>query len=184
MFTWLCAPDKYPELGKEAIKFLTRKSWGAITKIEDNSEFDDKGNNGTPFFYLITDILYPSIMHPICTFIFERIDRYHKGELKLEEAVPIPTCQRPGCGRFVVPQRPGRMEYCGSRCRSQDHQLGNISSGEQRDYMWLYRLEREPIAICRRKLRSTKVTERLDRIEKDWPDLAEKAQIIRGRPKR
>ena len=51
-------------------------------------------------------------MGPICKFILEYVDDPREKDL------PIQICKRPGCGKFILPDRVGRKEFCSSLCGS------------------------------------------------------------------
>jgi hypothetical protein len=118
-------------------------------------------------------------MTPVCKFIADRIERYHDGELKLHEAVPICTCRRIGCTKFVVPSRTGRKKFCSEQCLK----LANPGRSREanKEYIWLYRMEKQADAVLRSKLKVPKMRERLSRIEANWPELAERIKQLQAR---
>jgi len=121
LLTWLCSPEKHSELAKGATQFLMKLSSSIRWTVEANTEFDEV--NGCPLFYLKNISNYGSILSPVCKFIFDRIERFHEGDpIDRGEAVPLIICQREGCGRFALPQRKGRREFCGNNCRSSAYQ--------------------------------------------------------------
>jgi hypothetical protein len=178
LLSWLSSPDKNAETAQEAVDFLLRHTRGIQTKIDVNPEFDDTGNKGYPFLWEVTDIRCPSVVTPLCEFIFKQIDHYHQGGISLAQAIPVLKCKRPGCGRFMVPGRAGRKEYCSDNCRARHRLEFLTASGEQRDYMWLRRLERPNKDEVDYKLMMPKVVKRLSMIEKKWPKLAKKARRL------
>jgi hypothetical protein len=118
MVTWLCAPDKHPELASKAVLFLQENLDRTRVRLFDTAATLCNGSGDThPIFYLRSDD-YHSIMSPICEFIFNRIERYHDRELDLREAVPIQICERANCGKFFLAKRIGRKRYCSSVCRA------------------------------------------------------------------
>jgi CGNR zinc finger len=72
-------------------------------------------------------------MSLICKFVFEFANDPPK-------FLPIRVCKRPGCDRFIVPERIGRKEYCSPKCGSRDHRP---AAEENKDYIWLYRLTKQ-----------------------------------------
>jgi hypothetical protein len=193
--TWMCEPQKHPDLSTEAINFLAKHARGVdIRPGDSDANFDDSSADYNPVYYHKT-VQYQSVMSPICKFIFDRIERYHdwldripgkkvkrhrdnEDEIAREKAIPIRICDRPGCGRFLIPQRIGRKKFCSKKCLvAQPGRTGK----ENKDYMWLYRRETERRAVVRSKLKSPKNEQRLTRIEKDWPDLAGRVKKLRQR---
>ena len=121
--TWLCRPDKHPELADNAAQFLWRHSEGMRWGLKyANHKFDETGNEGDPIF------LWPmlehcrSIMSPICRFLIDRIWEFQEGRLALQEAIPLQICERDGCGNFTLAERQGRKRFCSDRCRALAYQ--------------------------------------------------------------
>jgi hypothetical protein len=137
LLTWLCAPDKSPQLRSAAVDFLQANARGVRWQIEHvpESNFDEHSHGYLPVFYR-RQVEYDSIMSPLCKFIFDQVDRYHVGELELSDAVPIRICKRDGCSKFVLPERKGRKEYCSNICRAKDYQHNRT---DWNDYMRRYR---------------------------------------------
>jgi hypothetical protein len=194
--TWLCAPQKNKDLSSEAITFLGNYARGVDIRPDFSDANFERGKGYCPVYYYKM-VHYRSLMGPICKFIFDRIERYHDWldrspqyypkkfketeddeESERENAVPIRMCERPGCGKFLVPQRVGRKRFCSKTCLAS--QPGRTVD-ENRDYMWLYRLEQEPLAVLRAKLKLPARKLRLAKIESGWPDLAEKVMKLRQR---
>jgi hypothetical protein len=195
LLTWLCAPQQHKDLSSEAITFLGNQARGVDTRPDfSDANFDENTRGHCPFYYWKT-VQYQSLMSPICQFIFDRIERYQDwldriprypdeklkddDENEREKAVPIRMCERPGCGKFLVPQRVGRKRFCSKTCLVLANPGRTV--GENRDYMWLYRLEQEPLAVLRAKLKLPTRRHRLAKIESDWPDLADRIKKLRQR---
>ena len=193
--TWMCEPQKHPDLSTEAINFLAKHARGVDIRPDYSDANFDENSPGYSAVYYYKTVQYQSVMSPICKFIFDRIERYHdwldripvkkvkrhrdnEDEIAREKAIPIRICERPGCGRFLIPQRIGRKKFCSKKCLvAQPGRTGK----ENKDYMWLYRRETERRAVVRSKLKSPKNEQRLTRIEKDWPDLAGRVKKLRQR---
>jgi hypothetical protein len=195
--TWLCAPQQHRDLRSEAINFLGKHARG-VDVIPDFSDANLKrGKDYCPVYYY-KEVHCQSLMGPICKFIFDRIERYHdwldqspqysrkkfketedEEESERENAVPIRMCERPGCGKFLVPQRVGRKRFCSKTCLVLD-QPGRTGD-ENRDYMRLYRLEKLKLPVLRVKLKSQAKEQWLAKIENDWPDLADRVKKLRQR---
>jgi hypothetical protein len=180
LLSWLCAPDKHKDLSREAIDFLWRNAIGIESKpeINDEADFDAESDTACPIFYW-KHTRYKTVMSPICKFILDHVEQYHDGTIDLDEAVPIGQCERPGCGKFFVPERTGKKKFCSQRCceATQPRRSGK----ENRDYMRLWRLERMPLPALRVRLKSPERLEWLSQIEKDWPELAERVKALRLR---
>jgi hypothetical protein len=196
LLTWLCEPQKHPELEIEAIEFLGKYASGVtVTPEVAGFNFDKSADDYFPAYY-ITRVDYKLLMGPVCKFIFDRIERYHEWldtprpqskkkvteedeESEREKAVPIRICDRPGCGKFFVPRRVGRKKFCSDACVRQAQTPR--SGDENRDYMRLYRLEKDTPAVLRKKLKSPIKKQWLDKIENDWPDLAGRVKTLKKR---
>ncbi|MBZ5654056.1 MAG: hypothetical protein LAO56_02130 [Acidobacteriia bacterium] len=121
MVAWLANPKACTaEQREQSLDFLLKhgEEWQVYSDMDVNQNFDKDGNNsGAPFYYWKSVSGYDTIMTPVARFILDRLERYHEGQLKLEEAVPIIRCRRTECGRFVVPRRTTR-EFCSNSCRT------------------------------------------------------------------
>jgi hypothetical protein len=184
LLTWLCLPNERPVPGSSfgfpstPAQFLQAHSSSVRWDFEHSYEdFDETGENGYPIFLWATSNGCDSIMGPICKFILERIWQFQEGPLRLHEAIPIRICEREGCGKFLVPARADRKKFCSKECLQLSHPPR--SGDENRDYMRVYRLEREPPSVRRKKLASTKWRTRLADIEKNRPALTERVQKLR-----
>lgn len=178
LLTWLSSPNKNGNLADPAVAFLFDHVNLSLLEADANPEFDENGNQGLPYFYVLTGIHCPTLITPLCKFIFDHIERYQQEEISLREAIPVLKCKRPECGRFMFAERPGRKEYCSDLCRAQRRRVALTASGEQREYVWLHRLEWSKQAELDLKLRKPKTLERLRRIEKEWPKLAARAREL------
>jgi hypothetical protein len=177
LLLWLCKPKSHPELRVEALRLLEAGAHGEHWWIDYGQDpvadfdpnFDEK--TGHPLLYFVKQLEYTSIVSPICKFIFDYVDDPPKG-------LPIRVCERPGCSKFMLPQRAGRKEYCSVKCCS----LANKKSPKEvRDYMFLYRLEKESKGVLQAKLKTPEVKSRLHQIESRWPNLCDKLKGIRER---
>ena len=136
---WLCAPREHGALAPNAIQLLQQHSNGIRWKIEPtNDNFDATEKDGIPVFYFKHVARCVSIMAPICVFLCERIEQFQDGGRELREAIPIRVCDRPGCGKFKLPERQKEKCYCSGKCRSADHQ-SQKSLQEKAEYMAMYR---------------------------------------------
>jgi hypothetical protein len=181
LLLWLCRPKSHTELRDDALRFLEfgarSESWHIDLKENPLTQrgwgdFDEKKER--PILYFIKDVKYSSLMGPICKFILEYVDDPREKDL------PIQICKRPGCGKFILPERVGRKEFCSSLCGSRLAQEKKPQELKA-DYAWVHRLEKEPKATLQLKLKKTKVKTRLAEIETHWPVLREKVQGIRSR---
>ncbi len=180
LLLWLCRPKSRPELRLKALRFLEDNAHGEDWHIDYNEnplvglgDFDeDKG----PFLYFVKDVKFTSIINPVCKFIFQFVDDPPK-------PLPIRICKRPGCDKLILPERMGRKEYCSPKCCSLDHRP---TPKENKDYMWLYRLNRiKSDGTLRKKLKmDPDAIKRLRQIEtrrKHQPKFTEKIHEIRKR---
>lgn len=177
LLKWMCAPKDHPELRIDALQFLESNAhghhWRLCLDDDPIEDFDDW------HIFFLKEVEYTSIMSPICEFIFDRIEDVH-GSIELDEAVPIRICKRPGCGKFILPEKTGRKKYCSNLCCSLDHE--NKKPREERtDYAWLHRLEKESLGVLRTKTKEPAAKKRLHDVEARWPNLAEKVRAIRAR---
>jgi len=179
LLLWLCDPNKHPELGRESIKLLFAVGNVIEGEWERNDRFDATGNDGEPFFFTKRVTQYGWLITPIFHFILQRIERYHEGEVELQEAIPVRRCEREGCGKFLVPARTDRKKFCSGKCLRLSHPPR--SGEENRDYMRVYRLEHEPRSVLRKKLASAKWRTRLTEIAKIRPELSERVQNLKRR---
>jgi hypothetical protein len=83
-------------------------------------DFDEEKER--PVLYFVKEVKHASIAGPICKFIFDYVDDQRKKDL------PIRICKRPGCGKFILPERVGRKEFCSSLCGSRLAQEKNPRS--------------------------------------------------------
>ncbi len=180
LLLWLCRPKSHLELRVGALRFLEVNAHGEDWHIDYNEDpvaglgdFDeDKG----PFLYFVKEVKFTSIMSPVCKFIFGFVDDPPK-------PLPIRICRRPGCDKLMLPERIGRKEYCSSKCCALDHRP---TPKENKDYMWLYRLNKiKSDGTLRKRLRENPdALKRLLQIEtrwKDQPKFTEKIEEIRER---
>ena len=180
LLLWLCRPKSHFELRVGALRFLEVNAHGEDWHIDYNedpvaslSDFDeDKG----PFLYFVKEVKFASIMSPVCKFIFDFVDDPPK-------PLPIRICRRPGCDKLILPERMGRKEFCSPKCCALDHRP---TPKENRDYMWLYRLNKiKSDGTLRKRLKEIPdAIKRLRRIEARWkhqPKFTEKIDEIRKR---
>ena len=180
LLRWVCRPKSHPELRLEALKFLEVSAHGEDWHIDYSEDpvagvgdFDeDKG----PFLYFAKAVKFASIMGPVCKFIFEYVDDPPK-------PLPIRICKRLGCDKLILPERMGRKEYCSPKCCALDHRP---APKQNRDYMWLYRLNKiKSDGTLRKKLKEDPdAMKRLCQVETHWkgePKFTEKTKEIRAR---
>jgi hypothetical protein len=180
LLMWLCRPKSHPELRVGALRFLEVNAHGENWHIDYNEDpvtdlgdFDqDKG----PFLYFVKEVKFASIMSPVCKFIFEFVDDPPK-------PLPVRICRRFGCDKLMLPERMGRKEYCSPKCCALDHRP---TPKENRDYMWLYRLNgiRSDGTLRKRLRKGSDAVKRLREIDSRWgdqPKFTEKIQEIRER---
>jgi hypothetical protein len=180
LLLWLCRPKSHPELRLDAIRFLEVNARGADWHIDYRedpiADSDDIKEGRCPFLYFVKQVKFASIMSPICEFIFEFADDPPK-------LLPIRVCKRPGCDKFLVPERIGRKEYCSPKCCSSDHRP---TPEENKDYIWLYRLTKiKSDGTLRRRLRENPETmKRFRELETRWkkePKFVERIEHVRAR---
>lgn len=136
---WVADPNRLaPDKREAALGFLVKHSQQENAKydFDVNAEFDDTGNVGYPLFYWKNPAGFQTICAPIALFIFERLERYHERELRLEEAVPIVLCRREQCDRLALIQRKSR-DFCSDSCRARQRQKDKAV--EHAEYMRNYR---------------------------------------------
>lgn len=180
LLLWLCRPKSHPELRVGALRFLELNAHGENWRIDYNEDpvtglgdFDqDKG----PFLYFVKEVKFASIMSPVCKFIFGFVDDPPK-------PLPVRICRRLGCDKLILPERMGRKEYCSPKCCALDHRP---TPKENRDYMWLYRLDRirSDGTLRKRLSKDSDAMKRLREIDSHWrdkPKFTEKIQEIRER---
>jgi hypothetical protein len=177
VLSWLCEPNKHPSLATKCLDTLSKTSQ-VSKQYSVNDEFDPAGETGQPFFFFIR-IDSMMLVAPMSMFILKRVEMYHDGSLELEDAVPVRRCERIGCGKFLVPARTDRKKFCSDTCLRLAHPPR--SGLENRDYMRVYRLEREPLSILRKKLTSPRWQNRLIEIENSSSDLAGRVNRLRRR---
>jgi len=180
LLLWLCKPNSHPELRVGALRFLELNVHGENWRIDYDEDpiaslgkFDEEKG---PFLYFIKEVKFASIMGPICKFIFGYAD-------DPPTPLPIRICKWPGCDKLIVPERMGRKEYCSPKCCSLDHKP---AAEENKDYMWLYRLNKiRSSGTLRKRLKADpQAMKRLRQIETRWedkPKFAEKIEEIRAR---
>ncbi len=180
LLLWLCRPKSHPELRLGALRFLEVNARGEdwhIDYLEDPVGDSSELREGRcPFLYFIKRGKFASIMSPICKFVFE----FANDPPKL---LPIRVCKRPGCDRFIVPERIGRKEYCSPKCCSRDHRP---AAEENKDYIWLYRLCKiKSDGTLRKTLKgSPRTMKRLRELETRWknePKFVERIEQVRAR---
>ena len=146
---WLSAPRENGSLGEAAVQLLQKHTEGISWALGPTyAEFDETGANGVPAFYYRHLSSCWSIMSAICAFLCNRIDQFQDGDLDLLEAIPVRICDRPGCGRFKLPERQRDACYCSNKCRSADHQ-SQKSPQEKAEYMASYR--KRPLTVKAKK---------------------------------
>jgi hypothetical protein len=176
----LCQPKSHPELRLEALRFLEANARGEDWHIDYNEDpiaglrGSDEGKS--PFLYFVKLVKFASIVGPVCKFLFEYADDRPK-------VLPIRVCKRPGCNKLIVPERIGRKEYCSPKCCSSDHKP---APDENKDYMWLYRLNKiKSDGTLRKRLRENPGTiRRLRQIQARWknePKFTDRIEDIRAR---
>lgn len=177
LLLWLCQPKSRAAIRLEVLRFLEVNVRGEDWHIDYSEDpIRDLDEDKSPFLYFIKQVKFGSIVGPVCKFIFEYADEPPK-------ALPIRVCKRPGCDKLILPQRLGRKEYCSRKCCGLDHRPGRA---ENKDYMWLYRLNKiKSDGTLRKKIRENADTlERLRRLESRWRNQSKfKARIeeIRAR---
>jgi hypothetical protein len=180
LLTWLTAPDKHSQLRVKAIEFLNIYGHGIRWNLDDepDTNLDESSAAYFPVLYQRW-VEYDSIMSPVCEFILDQIERFHSGD-QYAEAIPLRLCQRPECGKFIVPERTGRKRFCSDLCCALFYE--NKKPREERtDYAWLHRLEADSLPVLRKKLKKLSVKQRLREIQTKWPNLAKKVKGIRER---
>jgi hypothetical protein len=181
LLLWICKPKSHPELRAGALRMLDVNVHGEDWRIDYTEDpiaglgdFDEE--KGSPFLYFVKEVKFASIMTPICKFIFEYVDDPPK-------RLPIRICKRPDCDKLFIPERMGRKEYCSPQCCGLDHRP---APKENRDYMWLYRLNRirSHGALRKRLKQNPDAIKRLRQVETHWkedPKFIEKIREIRAR---
>jgi len=176
---WLCTPKTHPEIRLNTLRFLEVNARGEDWHIDYDedpiADLDDFGEDG-PFLYFVKEVKFASVMSPVCKFILEYADDPPK-------PLPIRICKRSGCSKVVLPQRMGRKAYCSPRCCALDHKP---TAKENKDYMWLYRLNKiKSDGTLRKRLRDdSNARSRLGQIESRWksdPKFTGKVKQIRSR---
>jgi hypothetical protein len=180
VFLWLCGPKSHPELRLQALKFLEVNAHGEDWHIDYDEDpiagLGDFDKEKGPFLYFVKEAKFASVMGPISKFILEYVDDPPK-------PLPIRICKRSGCNKLILPRRLGRKEYCSTRCCGLDHRP---TTKENRDYMWLYRLNKiKSDGTLRRRLKAdSSAIRRLDQIQRQWmgdEKFAGKVEQIRAR---
>jgi hypothetical protein len=141
MLTWLCDPQHNRHLRIGALKFIQAGAKGVHWDIDIHDDPTDEF--ATWNIYFLKQVRFKSVMSPTCKFILDRMEEANEGNSR---AVPIQMCQREGCGRFFLPQRTGRKQFCSAKCVQAAHQpskeytrnnvflhrLGKLSAGQRR----------------------------------------------------
>jgi len=112
---------------------------------------------------------YDDLADPICDFLLTEYQKYHAREYsrrdkKLPPLSPLFVCPR--CGKLVMAERIGRRKYCpdcSDKARAKSY-LKKASPDENKDYQWLYRLQKEDPGRRRARLRLPKAKQRLAEI--------------------
>jgi hypothetical protein len=139
LLTWLCLPDKHPDLGSAAARFLHDGYAGISWDIwEANTDFDETGNKGFPLYFWPSLNHCRSIVSPICSFIVDQIREFHEEDASRIEAIPIRCCDRAGCNRFKLPERQRGKCFCSDVCRARSYQQKKSPESKRR-YMREYR---------------------------------------------
>jgi hypothetical protein len=180
LLLWLCRPKSHPALRNRALRFLEVNAHGEDWHIDYDEDpiaglrgFEEE--NG-PFLYFVKEVKFASVMSPICKFLMEYADDPPK-------PLPIRICKRSGCKKLMLPERIGRKEYCSPRCCALDHRP---TPKENKDYMWLYRLNKIKSDGTLRKILKAdpEAVKRLDQVESRWksePKFTDKIERIRAR---
>jgi hypothetical protein len=109
---------------------------------------------------------YKDVADPICDFILSEYQKYRNREYSRKDKTPPPlvtvfVCSK--CDKLVMPDRAGRKKSC-SECSDQvraDKYRQKASPDENRDYQWLYRLNKMDSASGRQRLHQPKGQQRL-----------------------
>ena len=180
LLLWVCRPKSHPELRIGALRFLEFNTHGEDWHIDYNEDpvasFGDFDIEKGPFLYFVKEVKYASIMTPVCKFIFDFVDDPPK-------PLPIRICKRSGCNKLILPERKGRKEYCSPTCCALDHKP---TPRENKDYMWLYRLNKTKSdgALRKRLKGDSEAIKRLRQIETRWkhqPKFTDKVDELRKR---
>lgn len=180
LLLWLCRSKSHPELRLEALRFLEvnahGEDWHIDYREDPIADSRELGEGRCPFLYFIRKVRFASIMSPICKFVFEFANDPPK-------FLPIRVCKRPGCDRFIVPERIGRKEYCSPQCCSRNHRP---AAEENKDYIWLYRLSKiKSDGTLRKTLKESPTTmKRLRELGIRWknePKFVERIEQVRTR---
>ena len=138
LLKWLCDDDVYGRLGPGALRTLQTHSRGLALSIQDaNYHIEENGNEGYSVWLWRALDRCETLLSPICQFLVDCIFSFQEG-LSYRKAIPIRICDRPGCGRFKLPERQRARCYCSDRCRSAEFQ-SNRPVEKKRKYMREYR---------------------------------------------
>jgi len=180
LLLWLCRPKSHPQLRLSGLRFLEVNAHGEDWHINYDEDpiagLGDFDEEKSPFLYFVKEVKFASVMSSICKFIFEYADDPPR-------PLPIRVCKRSDCDKLLLPERIGRKEYCSPRCCALDHRP---TPKENKDYMWLYRLNKiKSNGTLRKRLKADPASiKRLDQIKQGWkdePKFAEKIERIRAR---
>jgi hypothetical protein len=153
LLEWIADPNRMSPQGRmTALSFLLEHGEQELARytFDPNDEFDDTGNVGYPLFFWKRPQSFETVDAPIARFIFERLELYHDGELKLDDAAPIVLCKRDGCGRISLSQRKTK-DFCSPSCRTLHRQKEKPE--EHAAYMRRYRQDNysKPFPTRKRK---------------------------------
>ena len=115
---WLSHPQRVDRnSARVAFDFLR----GCLDSIKWEFHFNDvfKEDRRSSAFYVQFAVDFPMLLSPICLFIWRQMERYRTGDEALNRIVPIKTCARPSCEKFIFVERARETSYCrNSNCRS------------------------------------------------------------------
>jgi hypothetical protein len=198
LLAWLCNPKPSPDDTAHAVQFLRTH----INHIQRNI-FDDPrleaaqiglepwkvGSKSCRMWWAHRTSTYQCMIDPICDFILKEHERFHDEEFetvrkdKSSLMVPIRICARPGCGKFIMPERTDRKKYCSDVCRASKDREERPDF--KRCYQCLFRLENDlsakKFAVIRKKLQTSTTQHNLQELETRWPKYAERVRKIRAR---
>jgi hypothetical protein len=137
---------------------------------EESEKYSTGWERGqTPHAIQLPSKEYPDLADPICDFLLTEYQKYHsrdynRKDKKLPLLSPIFVC--PNCNKLVLAARVGRKKYCddcSDKARAKSY-LEKASPDENKDYQWLYRLQKYDPGTRRARLRQPKVQERVAQI--------------------
>jgi hypothetical protein len=114
---WIARPSIVShDDAKSAFDFLFTQVEGIRWEVEFLAAEPPLERRYTFWFKFPMD--FPSVISPLCHFIWVQMERYSDGKDARQRMLPVGLCAREACGKFFLIERAGRSLYHDGKCRS------------------------------------------------------------------